>query len=64
MAEKSGVTGADFEFVKTPPYPKPDFDKLEDVGVPTTRVSFDLTLMIVALSVLFDARESMLIFAL
>ncbi|KAF5579054.1 cyclopropane-fatty-acyl-phospholipid synthase [Fusarium pseudocircinatum] len=37
MAEKSGVTGADFEFVKTPAYPKPDFDKLEDVGVPTTR---------------------------
>lgn len=41
MAEKSGVTGLDFEFVKTPAYPKPDFDKLEDVGVPTTRVSLD-----------------------
>ncbi|CAJ0541703.1 hypothetical protein HG530_005296 [Fusarium avenaceum] len=37
MAEKSGVTGLDFEFVKTPAFPKPDFDKLEDVGVPTTR---------------------------
>lgn len=42
MAEKSGVTGLDFEFVKTPAFPKPDFDKLENVGVPTTRVSLDI----------------------
>lgn len=61
MAEKSGVTGADFEFVKTPAYPKPDFDKLEDVGVPTTRVSFDAHDCCV---VLFDTGESMLIFTL
>jgi hypothetical protein len=57
MAEKSGVTGADFEFVKTPAYPKPDFDKLEDVGVPTTRVSFDAHDCCV---VLLDTRASML----
>jgi hypothetical protein len=37
MAKPANVTGADFEFVKTPAYPKPDFDKLEDCGVPTTR---------------------------
>lgn len=40
MAKPANVTGVDFEFVKTPVYPKPDFDKLEDCGVPTTRVSF------------------------
>lgn len=34
----SKPTDIDFEFIETPDFPEPNFDKQEDCGVPTTRV--------------------------
>lgn len=36
--EPATVTDADFEFVETPKFVQPNFEKQENYGVPTTKV--------------------------
>lgn len=59
MSKSSGLSGNDinFEFVKTPAAPQ-DFDKVEDCGVPTTRVCWSLLELFEATPELQDAQLS------
>jgi hypothetical protein len=40
---KTEVNDTDFEFIETPKFTQPDFDKLQNYGVSTTQVRFKAT---------------------